>query len=215
AQLSGRLSGSASGWAATGAFAGDPVRPGSFMACRETRGGGVGRAGAGATSSPVTGTWSEARLGSPPAERDGGGTAGGRGSGRSPEGGGVAAGLGRPPKPEPGCEPGGLAGNPAIRWAEPPLRLPGPLRPEGGRPPAGRTVAARSPTNGSSASTTSSQALYRLSGVLAISFWTIAANSSGTFGDSSRTGTGSRVWWDIIFSTALPSGNGTRPVRQK
>ena len=55
---------------------------------------------------------------------------------------------------------------------------------------------------------------YRSSGVFAISRSTTATSPSGMSGASSASGAGCLIWWAIIFSTALPSGNGTRPVRQ-
>ena len=105
------------------------------------------------------------------------------------------------------------AGLVAVPVPPPPARL-APARAAACRPAAGLAWRAYSPRNGSSASTTSSVLPYRPSGVLAISFLTTSTSPAGASGANSGTGSGSLVWWAIIFSTELPSGNGTRPVRQ-
>src|SRR5947209_6958069 len=79
----------------------------------------------------------------------------------------------------------------------------------------GAVMPGRPETSGRRAPMTSLLAGYRASEVFAMRRSTTAMSSSGTSGLVSRIGVGALVWWAIIFSTALPSGNGTRPVRQK
>src|SRR3954468_17557918 len=70
------------------------------------------------------------------------------------------------------------------------------------------------PASGSSLSATSSVPPNRSSGFFAISRSTTATSASGASGTSSFSGVAALNWWAIIFSTALPSGKGYRPVRQ-
>ena len=65
-----------------------------------------------------------------------------------------------------------------------------------------------------SASIASSTPWYRSSGFFCISFSMTPTRSAGAPGVSSASGGACLNWWAIIFSTALPSGNGYRPVRQ-
>jgi len=56
---------------------------------------------------------------------------------------------------------------------------------------------------------------YLASGDFCIRRSTTATNSSGVSGLKSLMAVGCLVWWAIIFSTAVPSGKGYWPVKQK
>jgi len=68
---------------------------------------------------------------------------------------------------------------------------------------------------GLKASITSAALPKRAVGAFCMSRSTTATNGAGVSGLSSLIGGGCLVWWAIIFSTAVPSGKGTWPVRQK
>src|SRR5579883_451410 len=161
------------------------------------------------------GSWNDARLGSFAGPRAGCGDDGGWGLG-------VRTFGGTAPGEEAGAAGGALLGRvifaPGLDRPDKPGRLPLDKPGSAGRlpglaPGTPPGIWFRSPKNGSSASTNSSQPENRASGSFAINRLTISSSPAGTFGDSSRIGIGSFVWCAIIFSTAEPSGNGTRPVR--